>query len=205
MNHFDDEALTWDDNHERLKMTRVISEEIIKNINLSKQWSALDYGCGTGSLSFFLHHFLDQITLADESTGMLNVLQTKIIDSGIKNMHPLKLNLMEDDYKQHHNIIYTSMALHHIIDTDKIINKFYSLINLDGYLCIADLVKEDGSFHSHIKNYDGHSGFDEDKLMNILKEKGFTDVKTKICYVMEKEIQEGFVKKYPIFLMTGKK
>ena len=205
MNRFDDKALTWDDNHERLKMTKVISEEIIKNINLSKQWSALDYGCGTGSLSFFLHHFLDQITLADESTGMMNVLQTKIADSGIKNMHPLKLNLMEDDYKQHHNIIYTSMALHHIIDTDKIINKFYSLINQDGYLCIADLVKEDGSFHSHITNYDGHNGFDVDKLMNILKEKGFTNVNTKICYVMEKEIQDGSVKKYPIFLMTGRK
>jgi len=205
MNRFDDEALTWDNNHERLKMTKVISEEIIKNINLSKQWSALDYGCGTGSLSFFLHHFLDQITLADESTGMLNVLQTKITDSGIKNMHPLKLNLMEDDYKHHHDIIYTSMALHHIFDTDKIISVFYSLINQDGYLCIADLMSEDGSFHSHIKNYDGHNGFDVDKLMNILKKKGFINVKAKICHVMEKEFQDGSTNKYPIFIMTGRK
>ena len=204
-NRFDEAALTWDENLERLKMTKVISEAIINNIHPSKQWNALDYGCGTGSLSFFMHDLLGDITLADESEGMLNVLQTKIEKSEVNNMHPVKLNLVADEYTQHHDIIYTAMALHHIIDTGNIIRKFHSLINKDGYLCIADLVSEDGLFHSHIKNFDGHNGFDMEELRSILVNEGFTEVKSEICFVMERKQEDGTSMKYPIFLMTGKK
>ena len=40
---------------------------------------ALDYGCGTGLLSFPLKDELGHITLNDNSAGMLEVVQEKIL------------------------------------------------------------------------------------------------------------------------------
>ena len=73
-----------------------------------------------------------------------------------------------------------------------------------GFLCIADLVKEDGSFHAHHKDFDGHNGFDKDELNGTLLKSGFQVVYYKECFVIEKEVA-GKIKKYPLFLMIGEK
>jgi ubiquinone/menaquinone biosynthesis C-methylase UbiE len=47
-------------------------------------------------LSFALQEDLGQITLADTSQGMLDVLSEKIAASGVTNMHPVRLDLSTD-------------------------------------------------------------------------------------------------------------
>lgn len=205
MDYFDNAASTWDEKPFNIERSKAISEEIIKSVPLSQKWSALEYGCGTGLLSVLLHSYLGSIVLADDSVEMLKVLEKKILDQNIKNMHPLKLNLLEDDYDTKQDIIFTQMALHHIRDTEKIIGAFYRLLKDKGYLCIAELVEEDGSFHAHHDHYDGHNGFDPEKLKGLLESAGFGDVTTKICFEMERELDNNVVKKYPIFLMMGRK
>lgn len=205
MNYFDKAASTWDEKPSNIARTKAISEEMMQTVPLSSQWHALEYGCGTGLLSVLLHTHLGEIVLADESVEMLKVLEKKIQDQDIKNMHPVKLNLLEDSYDARHDCIYTQMALHHIKETEKIIGIFYRLLKDEGYLCIADLVEEDGSFHAHHDHYDGHNGFDPEKLKRILAAAGFSDVTVKICFEMEKELANNVVRKYPLFLMTGRK
>ncbi len=202
--YFDREAATWDNIPQRLNLAKTVAEEIINSVPLLRIWTALDYGCGTGSLSFFLKSSLNSITLADESKGMLDVLENKIKAHNVINLHPIKLNLLEEKYTAKHDLIYTLMALHHIKDVHGIIAKFYSILNKDGYLCIGDLVEEDGSFHAHHTNYDGHNGFNLNSLKDILQKSGFKEIKTKICFEMEKEINLKTCK-YPVFLMTAKK
>ena len=205
MNYFDKAASTWDEKPSNIDRTKAIFEEMMQAVPLSSQWHALEYGCGTGLLSVLLHTHLGEIVLADESLEMLKVLEKKIQDQDIKNMHPVKLNLLTDRYDAQHDCIYTQMALHHIKETEKIIGIFYRLLKDDGYLCIADLVEEDGSFHDHHDHYDGHNGFDPEKLKRILEAAGFSDVTVKICFEMEKELANNVVRKYPLFLMTGRK
>jgi len=202
--YFDREAATWDNNPQRLELAMTVAEEIINSVPLLNKWTALDYGCGTGSLSFLLKSSLYSITLADESKGMLDVLKNKINAHNVTNLHPIQLNLLEDEYTAKHDLIYTLMALHHIKDVHAIIEKFNSILNKDGYLCIGDLVEEDGSFHAHHANYDGHNGFNLDSLKNILQKVGFKEIKTKICFEMKKETDQK-IHKYPVFLMTAKK
>lgn len=95
------------------------------------------------------------------------------------------------------------MTLHHIENIPLIIKRFYDLLNQDGYLCIADLDKEDGSFHS--RQFDGHHGFDQSDLAETLKEQGFKHVDSQISFVQPKKNKQGVERDYPIFLMIGKK
>ncbi|MEW6558504.1 MAG: methyltransferase domain-containing protein [Elusimicrobiota bacterium] len=205
MKYFDKEASKWDENPIYIERAKVISDEILKSIKVSNNINALEYGCGTGLLSFFLYKSLKSIVLMDDSSEMLKIVNNKIKQNKIKNMKTVKINLIYNRYANKHDLIYTLMTLHHIKNTEKIIEIFYSLLNKNGYLCIADLIEEDGSFHKHHKNYNGHNGFNTEKLKKLLECKGFSDVKYSICYEMEKKIDQNIIRKYPIFLMIGEK
>ena len=125
--------------------------------------TALEYGCGTGLVSFALQPQLGHITLADSSTGMLAVLREKIAAGNIQNMTPVQLDLITDPLPaERYQLIYTLLTLHHIPDTDKILRAFYQLLDSSGYLCVADLDKEDGTFHED--EFHGHLGFDREEL-----------------------------------------
>ncbi|MCK5208209.1 MAG: methyltransferase domain-containing protein, partial [Cyclobacteriaceae bacterium] len=102
-----------------------------------------------------------------------------------------------------YDVIYTLMTLHHIPDVNNIVKVFNSILKRGGYLCIADLVKEDGSFHSDHDNFDGHNGFDRNELSITLSNNGFNVEYYKICFEIVKEFDDKN-KKYPLFLMICK-
>src|SRR5512145_863631 len=144
MTNFDERAKDWDSDPKKVERARVVADAIRRAIPLSRQMKALEYGCGTGLLSFALQSELGQITLADTSQGMLNVLSDKIARAGVTNMHPVRLDLASDPLPpERYDLTYSLMTLHHIDDTEDILNKFHSLLQPDGILMVADLDKED--------------------------------------------------------------
>jgi ubiquinone/menaquinone biosynthesis C-methylase UbiE len=168
--------------------------------------TAFEYGCGTGQLSFELRDQLGQITLADNSEGMLDVLREKIAAASADDMTPVKLNLTTDPLPaQRFDLIYTMLTLHHIPNTELILNQFHALLNSGGSLCIVDLDKEDGSFHGHDVK-DVHKGFDRDELAGLARASGFTNISFSTAYQLEEEVDEqGTTKTFPIFLMVAQK
>ncbi len=54
------------------------------------------------------------------------------------------------------------------------------MLNSNGYIALADLEIEDGSFHSDNSGV-YHFGFEFNNLANIAKEIGFKDIKIKSC------------------------
>jgi len=203
MTDFDLVAKDWDSVPRRIERARTVAEAIKTSIHLSPSMKAFEYGCGTGLLSFALQPHLGHITLADSSSGMLSVLEEKIRSSGIQNMTPLRLDLSIDSLPQErYHLIYTLMTLHHVPNTDRVLRGFYTLLANRGYLCIADLDKEDGSFHG--AGFEGHKGFDRDELGDQLTGLGFRKIRFTTCYQMMKEIETG-IKTFPIFLMIAEK
>ena len=93
MTNFDERARDWDSDPKKVERARAVAEAIRKALPLSANMTALEYGCGTGLLSFALQEDLGEITLADTSQGMLDVLSEKIAASGVTNMHPVRLDL----------------------------------------------------------------------------------------------------------------
>ncbi len=205
MSDFDKKAKDWD-TPERQMRAAIIADSIRSHLPLSPEMTALEYGCGTGQLSFELREDLGAMTLADNSDGMLQVLQDKINTSPADNMTPVKLDLATDPLPEDRfDLIYTVLTLHHIADTRQVLGQFYALLNSGGYLCVADLDKEDGSFHGHEVD-DVHKGFDRKELAKLAKEAGFTNISFSTAHQMERETgDEGDTKIFPIFLMIAQK
>ncbi|MCU4166086.1 class I SAM-dependent methyltransferase [Carboxylicivirga caseinilyticus] len=203
--HFDNQALEWDKDPQKVERAEIFAKEINDFIHPDNKMSAMEFGCGTGLLSFKLKDNFKSIILVDNSEGMINVLKEKIDKGNIKNFTPLKIDLFDHEIPLPKiDVIYTLMTLHHMTDINKTLKVFNSTLASNGYLCVADLVKEDGSFHSHLNDFDGHNGFDKDELSEKLEESGFKVVYYKECYVIEKKMGAK-IKKYPLFLMICKK
>ncbi len=202
MNEFDVKAAEWDKSNMHLDRARTVAGEILKEIPITAEMKALEFGAGTGLLSFLLRDQLKEITLVDNSAGMVKVLREKLLAVNDDKMRVLDLDLEHNDYMDGSvDLIYTLMVLHHVNDVEKIISKFSGMLKPGGHLAIADLYTEDGSFHGGA--FTGHRGFDTAKLSAQLKKYGFSDVRHRKVYVIDKLMPDGSRKQFEVFLMTA--
>ena len=201
MSEFDARARDWDKNQRYIDRSEAVAKAMLQTIPFQKSMKALEYGSGTALLSFALKDKFEEIVLMDNSLEMTRVTEEKIADLKIQNMKPLFFDLEHQDYSGSFDIIYNQMVMHHVNDVDAVLSKFYHLLNPGGYLAIADLYTEDGSFHS--TGFEGHPGFDVDRLGDILKGIGYTNIEHQQCYRIDKTDEDGNAKEFPIFLLTA--
>lgn len=200
MTNFDDRARDWDADPMKVERARIVAEAIRSALPLSPGMTALEYGCGTGLVSFCLQADFASITLADISQGMLEVLSEKIKAAGAANMVPVRLDLCADPLPAaRYHVLYSLMTLHHVPDTDGLLGAFHAVLEPGGWLVLADVDKEDGSFHG-LEVTDVHNGFEREKLKARAETAGFREVA--FCTVYEIQKAE---RRYPIFLMTARK
>jgi len=200
VNEFDIKAAGWDDNPMHWDRSVAITNHIKELLPLDRKMTALEYGAGTGTSSFLLKDYLKEITLMDSSSEMVRVMNEKIKTTKVKNLKTLDFDLEHSDYTEgRFDLIFTQMVLHHVSDIDNIIRKFYSLLNPGGYLAIADLYPEDGSFHG--QDFTGHKGFDTEALSNQIKRQGFTNISHRKVFVINKKISESETKQFDVFLL----
>ncbi len=198
MNDFDVRAATWDD-ETKVRRAEAVASGMRKAVPLGRSMAALEYGAGTGLLSFCLRDTLGPITLADSSSGMRAVAAEKIAAADAKDMRVVDLDLMRDAVPaDRYDLVFTMMTLHHVPDVSRGLAAFNELLNRDGYLCIADLDAEDGSFHG--PDVDVHHGFERQALRVALTQAGFTDVAIDDCFTM----QHG-ERSYTVFLACCRK
>lgn len=181
-----------------------VADRIKELIPLKKEMNAMEFGAGTGITSFLLKDYLKEIIMMDSSSGMVRVMNEKIKKTDAKNLRALNLDLEHSDYTEaKFDFIFTQMALHHVNDTRNILIKFHDLLNPGGYIAIADLYPEDGSFHGD--GFTGHKGFDIEVLSSQVKEQGFAGIKHRKCFVMTKKISDTEIKHFDIFLLVARR
>ena len=197
---FDAKAAQWDQNPGRVKRAKEVAKAILHELPATQ--SALEFGCGTGLLSFALRPFADTTTLADTSKGMIETLDGKITAQGIDDFHAVFITEGAPELRgKSFDTIITLMVLHHIEDVPATLALFKSLLKPGGTLFIGDLEEEDGSFHGG--GFSGHCGFNRASLTAQLKTAGFSKVHFQICHTMEKE-GDGKSMTFPIFLATAR-
>ena len=199
MNQFDARAREWDKDKLHMDRAVAIAAELEKMIPLNRSMKALEYGAGTGILSFLLKDRFSEITLMDNSSEMIKVCAEKTEFYQTNHILPIWFDLEHKDYDDHFDIIYNQMVLHHVNGYESIIGTFYSMLNPGGYLAIADLYTEDGSFHG--PDVQVHLGFDPENLAHLLGQIGFRNIDFKPCFEVTRE--SGI--KYPVFLLVAQK
>ena len=199
MSEFDARARDWDKDKMHIDRSVSIAAHLEEMIPLNHSMKVLEYGAGTGILSFLLKDRFSDITLMDNSREMINVCTEKAAFYKAPHIHPLWIDLEHQAFDSTFDLIFNQMVLHHVKDFEALFQTFYSMLNPGGYLAIADLYAEDGSFHG--PEVDVHRGFNPEMLMQIFSNIGFEQVKVQPCF----EVRRESGKKYPVFLLVGKK
>ncbi len=205
MSVFDDKARNWDKDPKKVDRAVFFAERILDCIKPEKHFTAMELGCGTGLLSFQMKDAFENITLVDNSKGMMDVLAEKIQQHQVNNFTPMCMTLSEtDSTNETYDVIYTLLTLHHIVDLQEILTVLYKHLNPGGKLCLIDLVEEDGSFHANHPGFDGHNGFNREILSEQLISIGFSIDHYESSYNLPKETETG-TRSYPMFLLIAKK
>jgi ubiquinone/menaquinone biosynthesis C-methylase UbiE len=202
--YFERSAATWDDNPDRVRLMRTVGEAILKEAKPTKQMSVLDYGCGTGLVGLFLLPHVANVTGADSSPAMLDVLTKKIAQTRATGMSTKLLDLQNDPVPQdRYDMIVVSMAMHHIANVDKTLEALHTMLLPGGVLCLADLDTEPGTFHPASVPVP-HHGFDRDKLKSRLRALGFVESKNVTVSTFAKPVESGTEQQFSIFLIIAR-
>jgi len=203
--HFDKAAAGWDQKQRRIEMAAKIAGAISSTLPLTQTMKAMEYGCGTGLVGLALAPQLASLTAVDTSAGMLEVLARKIDDEKIANVTPLRLDLLDQPCTDRFELIFSAMVLHHVQETDKILERLCGLLVEGGYLAVADLWEEDGSFHDASVEGGMHHGFNPADLATRLGALGIKNVSYTEVHSIIKTNEAGNERGYPVFLLTGRK
>jgi len=195
---FAHKSKSWDMNSKRVQNAKSIAELIVKNIKLDKAMKLMDFGAGTGLLSYFIAPFVSKITAVDNSPSMLLEFKNKC-NEFVCETEVIEKDLSKDTLDEKFDGIISSMTIHHLEDIVALFKKFYNMLNDGGFIAIADLDTEDGSFHS-----DGtgvfHHGFDREVLEAIAEEAGFKEIHFELASTINKPHAT-----FTVFLMTAVK
>ena len=198
VDHFAHKSKSWDMNSKRVQNAKGIAELIVKNIKLDKSMELMDFGAGTGLLSYFIAPYVKKIAAVDNSPSMLLEFENKCDEFSCET-EVIEKDLSSETIDREFDGIISSMTIHHLEDTAALLSKLYGMLNDGGFVAIADLDSEDGSFHSDNTGV-FHYGFDRDILENIAKEAGFKEVSFDLASTINKPHCE-----FTVFLMTAVK
>jgi 2-amino-4-hydroxy-6-hydroxymethyldihydropteridine diphosphokinase len=205
INRFDKAAQTWDQDQRRVKVANDIADVMIREVAFHRQMDVLDFGCGTGLISYRLRPLVNSITGMDSSAAMLAVMEQKAAKDGISNIKTYHLDIGKGKaIEGHYNAIVSSMTMHHIRDIDHVLSQFYSALVSNGILCLADLDQDNGLFHPDpVDVY--HDGFDRKVLKNKIASAGFINIRDITAAEVVKPVAESSLKKFNIFLIIAEK
>ncbi len=179
-----------------------VARAIEQALDLNPRMSAVDVGGGTGRLSILLADRVGSATVTDPSAGMVKVAQERIEAAGLGDrLRAVRADLTTDRLDGSYDVVWSSMALHHVPDLDQLLRSVAGLLVDGGRLAVADLDEDpDGAFHADKVGFDGHHGFDRERLTEQLTRAGFADV----SFVDATTILKGD-REFGVFLCTATK
>lgn len=141
-----------------------------------------------------------EMTFSDTSRGMLSEVENKLKISACTSAKIVDLNVVR--IVDRYDLIFSSMVLHHIADHKQTIADLSQSLHPEGYLCICDLDKEDGLFHS--KETVPHHGFERAELKQEFQNAGLNVIHSCTGFINRKIINDQEMN-FPVFMIIGQK
>ena len=196
--HFAHKADSYEKEVRRTENVTRIADLILGTFTFDQEMHVMDFGSGTGLLLERIAPYVGKITAVDMSPSMNQVLAKKSA------LLPCDLTIQEIDLSKEtipetFDAVISSMTLHHVADTLALFQKFYHMLHEGGWIALADLDSEDGTFHTKDTGV-FHFGFDRDTVVSLATEAGFAGVQTESVGDVVKPYGT-----YPVFLLTATK
>lgn len=201
---FDNVARSWDEDPRRVDLARAIAQAILEAVRPVGTERALEFGAGTGLVTALLAPTLGEVLAVDNSAGMLDVLERKREELGLSNVRSERCDLSRELPEGPFDFVFSSMTLHHIQDVPGLLARLADILAPGGRLALADLDREDGSFHGDMEGV-AHHGFERAALERWLRAAGLEDVAIRTAHVMRKTVADEQPREYPVFLATARK
>ena len=184
IDRFAEKAGSYEQNQNRVENVANIASAILSAVELKRSMHLMDFGSGTGLLLEKIAPYVGKITAIDVSSAMNKQLQEKI-DRLECEVDILEIDLARSSCDLQFDGIISSMAMHHVENIAAMFKKFYSMTKVGGFIAIADLDAEDGSFHTEDTGV-FHHGFDRVEIARAASEAGFQSVQTALASVVHK-------------------
>ncbi len=195
---FTEKAKDWDVNEMVRALSSAVGSAILENVELNDRMHVMDFGAGTGLITSRVCPLVKRITAVDTSEAMLKKLTAKEEFNG--KVDALCRDIADQPIDTRFDLIMSAMAMHHVEDTNNIVRRFAEHLKPAAKVALADLDKEDGSFHPEGAEGVFHAGFDRHEFQAILEEHGFKDIHFVTAHTIEKENGS-----YPVFLAIATK
>ncbi|MGH7141543.1 MAG: class I SAM-dependent DNA methyltransferase, partial [Minisyncoccia bacterium] len=199
IDRFNEIAKEWDSSPRRVQTATAVSKAILRMALPTGKERAMEFGCGTGLVTLALAPHLRQIVAVDSSPKMLAELQDKARRLNLGNVVTLKSDMPRTLPEGRFDLIFSSMTLHHIGDLQALFAALFDLLYPGGHIALADLDREDGSFHGD-KPGIAHHGLDRGELEGWLATAGFQGPRFEDVHTVEKTNDDGSLRRYPMFL-----
>ncbi len=206
MSRFDDLAAQWDTNPVRAALGSGVAEAMRATVPFAADWRIMDFGAGTGLVTLRLLDDVATVEAVDSSTGMLDVLDSKLAEASIDRVTTHRIDLTAAAWDgEPLEAVVSSMTLHHIADVPALLARLVEALRPGGWLALADLDSEDGSFHGPDVQDVHHLGFARETMAGWLTAAGCEQVSVSDAHRVTRPDVNGIPRTYGVFLAVGRK
>jgi SAM-dependent methyltransferase len=195
------------ESRDRDLMPRVVAGEIRQHGIDGGARRAIDFGCGTGVLSFLLEGDLGVIYAVDTADEKMDHLEATLAtrEKSGADIRPLRIDLTKDPFPHGKvDLVFAMMSLHHVPDPFSLIGGFAEILEPGGRLCIADLEESGQPFHpSHMEH--ARDGFTRDELEETCRRYDLTPLRYEVVHRMLRVGPDGLEHSHPIFAFFAEK
>ena len=196
--HFAHKAGSYEQNPDRVDNVQQIATAMLAAVPFARSMQIMDFGAGTGLLLERIAPHVGKVSALDVSASMLDQLRAKLPALACE-VELIELDLESTTLDRRFDGIISSMTLHHLRDVGAVLKKLHAMLSPGGFIALADLDRENGSFHTEDTGVQ-HHGFERAEIEGLATQAGFTDVQTRTASVMRKHGHE-----YPVFLLTARR
>lgn len=202
---FAGKAAEWDNNPTRVALAAATVAALRAQLPFAASWRLMEFGAGTGLVTLQLAPLVAQIDAVDASGAMLARLAEKAQQQKLP-----QISCVCADGETHalpdgpYDAIVSAMALHHVRDTDRLLQALHTRLHPGGWLGLADLDAEDGSFHPDTTGV-FHDGFARTALQAQLTAAGFREITFHDAWCVRKPAPGGGTRDYPVFLAVARR
>lgn len=206
MDRFSEHAATWDDEPGHAERAADVAAAIRAALPLSTDLQALEIGAGTGLLARALADDLGTVVVTDVAPGMVEVAAVKLDDPRYAGWSARQFDIEADDVPdEQYDLVMGLLTLHHMGDIAAVLTRCAQLLRPGGHVAMVDLDHDqDGAFHQHVHDFDGHDGFTRASVEAWLEDAGFVDIALSSAGSVTKG-EPGHEREFPMFLAVGRK